>query len=130
MQLLLHQQQQQFEACQLSLIEKLTKQFSTQNLGSSNSEKTESIGSSTVEFNFEPSTGISKDPGGDILTYTGKVNRECERSKIRSLTDDQFKCLIFVCGLKSSVDSDIRTRILAEIERKPDMTLQEVTVEC
>ncbi|VDQ08178.1 unnamed protein product, partial [Trichobilharzia regenti] len=59
MQLPLHQQQQQFEACQLSLTGKLTKQFSIQNLGSSNSEKTESIGSSIVEFNFEPSTGVT-----------------------------------------------------------------------
>ena len=43
----------------------------------------------------------------DWVTYDGIVNRECENSKLRQMTDDQFKCLIFICGLQSDQDADI-----------------------
>ncbi|CAH8672200.1 unnamed protein product [Schistosoma rodhaini] len=46
------------------------------------------------------------------------------------MTEDQFKCLVFVCSLQSSEDADIRTRILSKIEQCPNITLQEVTTEC
>ncbi|CAH8517924.1 unnamed protein product [Dicrocoelium dendriticum] len=46
------------------------------------------------------------------------------------MTEDQFKCLIFICGLQSHSDSDIRTRLLSKIELSPDITLQQITHEC
>nr|CAX83705.1 Gag-Pol polyprotein [Schistosoma japonicum] len=73
---------------------------------------------------------ISKSPSDDYLTYAGKVNRECERFKLNEITADQFKCLIFICGLKNPEDVDVRTRILARIEQEPSITLQMVTTEC
>ncbi|CAH8598040.1 unnamed protein product [Schistosoma haematobium] len=73
---------------------------------------------------------ITKSPEDDYLTYAGKVNRECERFKINEITADQFKCLIFICGLKNEEDADVRTRMLARIEQEPNMTLQMVTTEC
>ncbi|CAI2724010.1 unnamed protein product [Schistosoma spindalis] len=73
---------------------------------------------------------ISKSPDDDYLTYAGKVNRECELFKINEITADQFKCLIFICGLKNAEDADVRTRMLARIEQEPNMTLQMVTTEC
>ncbi|RTG87283.1 uncharacterized protein DC041_0000570, partial [Schistosoma bovis] len=60
---------------------------------------------------------ITKSPEDDYLTYAWKVNRECERFKINDITADQFKCLIFICGLKNAEDSDVRTRMLARIEQ-------------
>ncbi|CAH8540722.1 unnamed protein product, partial [Schistosoma mattheei] len=73
---------------------------------------------------------ITKSPEDDYLTYAGKVNRQCERFKINEITADQFKCLIFICGLKNEEDADVRTRMLARIEQEPNMTLQMVTTEC
>ncbi|CAH8603980.1 unnamed protein product [Schistosoma rodhaini] len=73
---------------------------------------------------------ISKSLSDDYLTYAGHVNKECERFRINEITADQFKCLIFICGLKNPEDMDIRTRILSRIEQEPNMTLQMVTTEC
>ncbi|CAH8676807.1 unnamed protein product [Schistosoma haematobium] len=73
---------------------------------------------------------ITKSPEDDYLTYAGKVNRQCERFKINEITADQFKCLIFICGLKNEEDADVRTRMLVRIEQEPNMTLQMVTTEC
>ena len=66
----------------------------------------------------------------DFVTYAGLVNRECERFKLKELTENQFKCLIFVCELQSSKDSDIRKRILAKIESDPEISLQSLAEEC
>lgn len=66
----------------------------------------------------------------DIVTYTGIVNKECENFKLSTLTEDQFKCLIFVCGLQSPEDADIRLRLLHKIETNTDITLQNLADEC
>ncbi|RTG83726.1 uncharacterized protein DC041_0011215, partial [Schistosoma bovis] len=66
----------------------------------------------------------------NYLTYAGKVNRECERFKINEITADQFKYLIFICGLKNPEDSEICIRILTLIEQEPSMTSQMVTTDC
>ena len=72
---------------------------------------------------------ITKSDSTDFSRYAGIVNRECDQFKITSITDAQFKCLIFVCRLRSAEDADIRTRILSKIEQNPDVTLQQVAVE-
>ena len=48
----------------------------------------------------------------DFLTHIGIVNRECESFNLKSLTDDQFKSLVFICSLQSPQFADIRTRLL------------------
>nr|CAH8866294.1 unnamed protein product [Trichobilharzia regenti] len=73
---------------------------------------------------------LTKMPSDDYVTYAGKVNKECERFKPHEMTSDQFKCLIFICGLKNPEDTDIRTRLLSLVEQDPKMTLQMVTAEC
>ncbi|VDL89700.1 unnamed protein product [Schistocephalus solidus] len=40
------------------------------------------------------------------------------------MTEDQFKCLIFVCALKSPCDAEIRNHMLSIIEQNPDSTLR------
>lgn len=63
-------------------------------------------------------TTVSKllDPSNDYVTYAGLVNKECEKFQSKTLTDDQFTCLIFVCGLQSTTNAAIRTRIWAKID--------------
>ncbi|BHF61010.1 hypothetical protein SprV_0100398000 [Sparganum proliferum] len=66
----------------------------------------------------------------DSITYAGIVNRECGRFQLGSLTEDQFKCLIFICGLQSPTDADIRTRLLSKVHQNNSVTLQELAAEC
>ena len=73
---------------------------------------------------------LVKNPADDFVKFAGLVNRECEKFKLKTMTDDQFKCLIFVCGLQSSGDTDIRTRLLNKIEQEPDINLRVLTTEC
>ena len=51
--------------------------------------------------------------GEDYSTFTGIVNRGCERFKLKELTPNMFKCLIFVLGLTASGDCEIIIRILS-----------------
>ena len=73
---------------------------------------------------------IKKRPSEDFVTYASTVNRECEQFNLKDITSDQFKCLIFVCGLSSIEDAEIRTKLLSKIEVQPDITLQALTEEC
>lgn len=72
---------------------------------------------------------IQKKSSDDYVTYAGIVNKQCERFKLGDLTNDQFKCLIFVCGLSSNTETDIRTRLLSKIETDPEVTLKSLTTE-
>ena len=58
-----------------------------------------------------------------FVTYAGNVNRMCERFMLHDLLIDRFKCLVFVQGLTSSKDTDIRYRILTKLEQVSEVTL-------
>ena len=73
---------------------------------------------------------IVKRESDDFVTYAGLVNRECDRFQLGSLTADQFRCLIFLCGLKSPNDADLRMRLLALIDQDPTIKLQQIVDEC
>ncbi|BHF65205.1 hypothetical protein SprV_0200821500 [Sparganum proliferum] len=73
---------------------------------------------------------LCKRDSDDFITYAGIVNRECGRFQLGSLTEDQFKCLIFICGLQSPTDADIRTRLLSKVHQNNSVTLQELAAEC
>lgn len=49
-------------------------------------------------------------------TYYGIVNKKCEKSKVKDLTEYQLKCLIFALGLNSHTNDEIRIRMLAKLE--------------
>ncbi|XP_055632916.1 uncharacterized protein K02A2.6-like [Toxorhynchites rutilus septentrionalis] len=59
---------------------------------------------------------IEKNEADDFVTYAGIVNRQCEDLELQKLTVDQFKSLVFICGFKSSKDTDVRTRLLSKLE--------------
>ena len=65
----------------------------------------------------------------NFLTHIGIVNRECERFKLKSLTDDQFKSLVFIYSLQSSKFADIRTRLSNRLEQDPSLTLNAIAEE-
>lgn len=73
---------------------------------------------------------LEKNINQDILTYAGLVNKYCEDFKLSATTVDQFKCLIFVCGLTQPTDADIRTRLLSKIENEPTATVADLVSEC
>ena len=45
-------------------------------------------------------------------------------------TEGQFKCLIFVLGLKLPWDKEIQGKTLAKLKQEPDITLQSMSEEC
>ncbi|KER31390.1 hypothetical protein T265_02308 [Opisthorchis viverrini] len=81
------------------------------------------FGDQTSMFNIRyQCLKLAKKDDDDFITFAGVVNRECERFKLSSMTENQFKCLIFLSGLQSSHDADIRTRLLNRIEQDAEMT--------
>ncbi|XP_062714013.1 uncharacterized protein K02A2.6-like [Aedes albopictus] len=69
----------------------------------------------------------------DFVTYANFVNKACEEFNVNTITPDQFKCLIFVAGLRSEKQKDIRTRLLAKMETDSaadPMTLKKLLLEC
>jgi len=54
------------------------------------------------------------------FAYAAQVNKKCEDFQISQITVDQFKCLIFVYGMRSPTDADIRTKLLNLIDSKPN----------
>ncbi|BHF64763.1 hypothetical protein SprV_0200777000 [Sparganum proliferum] len=69
---------------------------------------------------------LCKRNSDDFITYAGIANRECGRFQLGSLTKDQFKCLIFICGRQSSKDADV----LSKVQQNNSTTLQELAAEC
>lgn len=75
---------------------------------------------------------ISKSNSDDFVTYAGIINKHCEDFELNKLTADQFKSLMFICGLRSSTDADIRTRLLSMIKVNSEgaCTLEALITEC
>ncbi|XP_055527169.1 uncharacterized protein K02A2.6-like [Wyeomyia smithii] len=59
---------------------------------------------------------LVKSEAEDIISYGGKVNRACEDFDFNNVKIDQFKCLVFVCGMKAHCYADIRAKLLSRIE--------------
>ena len=73
---------------------------------------------------------IAKSQSDDYVPYAGRVNHECERFHLQRLTEDQFKCLIFIAGLHSPDDSEICSQLLVKLETDEKVTVQGLTAEC
>ncbi|XP_055605166.1 uncharacterized protein K02A2.6-like [Uranotaenia lowii] len=54
----------------------------------------------------------------------------CVDLKLSALTEEQFKCLIFVAGLKSPKDADIRMRLITQLNESSDITLAKIIEDC
>lgn len=63
--------------------------------------------------------------------YTGTINRMWESFKLKELTPDMFKCLIFIQDFTASKDTEIQSWILYKLEQvNQDLTLQSVAEKC
>ena len=51
----------------------------------------------------------------DYTTFNSTVNRYCEMFQVNKITPDMFKCLIFIQGLTSPSEKEVRTRLLKKI---------------
>ena len=50
--------------------------------------------------------------GEDFAAYGARVNQATGDFKLKELTDEQFKVLIFILGLQDNTEKSIRTRLL------------------
>ncbi|XP_055590830.1 uncharacterized protein K02A2.6-like [Uranotaenia lowii] len=73
---------------------------------------------------------IAKKSTEDYITFSCRVNKSCVDFELGKLTEEQFKCLLFVCGLKTECDAEVRTRLLAKIEDRSDVTLEQLSEDC
>lgn len=73
---------------------------------------------------------MSKQATEDYVTFACRINKACVEFELRKLSEEQFKCLSFVCGLKAEEDAEVRTRLLSKIEDKKDVTLEQLSEDC
>lgn len=57
----------------------------------------------------------SRPEGINLATHAANINRLCEEFQLKKLSDDQFKCLIFIGSLQSHKDKEIRARLLSKV---------------
>lgn len=59
-------------------------------------------------------------------------NSRAESTKLplKRLTEETFKCLLFVCGLKDEQDAEVRVGLLCRLEDRDDTTLPQLTETC
>ena len=62
--------------------------------------------------------------------FAATVNKHCNNFKLEDLTADDFKCLIFVQGLVSARDAEIRHRVLTKLENEQGLTLKKLAEDC
>ncbi|VDM38638.1 unnamed protein product [Toxocara canis] len=67
--------------------------------------------------------------GESLSDYTGMVNRRHEMAEFNAITPEQMKCLVWICGLHTPDDADIRTRALRKMEDNPQTTLKELSLD-
>ena len=87
-------------------------------------------------YSFRPNSDPQSHPESSsqifgTVSYSSTDSSTINANGVKfSPSHEQFKCLIFACGLKSASDRDVCTNILSKIEQNPDNTLQQVTEEC
>lgn len=65
----------------------------------------------------------------DFVTYAYRVNKMVIEAEMAGLSEEQMKCLFFVCGLKSDTHADIRIRLLSRLEEREEICLNEISEE-
>ncbi|XP_055714735.1 uncharacterized protein K02A2.6-like [Phlebotomus papatasi] len=58
----------------------------------------------------------TKRDSDDYVTYAALVNDRCEKFITGTLSNDAFKALIYLVGLRSEKESSLRTRLLNQLE--------------
>ena len=63
---------------------------------------------------------------GTYDDYTGLVNQRHEVSEMSTITADQMKCLVWICGLKGGQHDTVRQLALQYVEEHPDKQLRDL----
>ena len=66
----------------------------------------------------------------DDTTFASTVNRYCEKFQLNEITPDMFKCWIFIQGLTSLSEKEVRIRLFTKLEQDQKITLQSLAEEC
>lgn len=71
------------------------------------------------DFDFVEAVSISfkfliltNRPDEDRVDYVTRINEKFERSDFKAISNDYFKCLLFLCNLRDSCHANVRKRIL------------------
>ncbi|KHJ41337.1 hypothetical protein D918_08567 [Trichuris suis] len=73
---------------------------------------------------------LQKRESDDFVTYAGIVNRACEDFQFGTLTTDQSKCPIFICGLRAPHDAELRLQLPNKMESDTGISIKKLTEEC
>ncbi|XP_053685864.1 uncharacterized protein LOC128735403 [Sabethes cyaneus] len=68
---------------------------------------------STVKKRYSTLT-VSKAATEDYVPFACRVNKMCVEFELSKLSEQHFKYLMFVCGMKSECDAEVRTRLLRQ----------------
>lgn len=73
---------------------------------------------------------LSKQDDMSNLSYMGIINKSCEDIEFNLLSIDQLKCLLYVAGMKSSSDMELRTKLISKLESEhSSITLERLSDE-
>lgn len=73
---------------------------------------------------------MTKDDSMNNLTFMGMINRACEDIEFNNLSIDQLKCLLYVAGMPSPRDMEIRPKLLAKLDSQHStITLEQLSDE-
>ncbi|VDL83424.1 unnamed protein product [Nippostrongylus brasiliensis] len=77
---------------------------------------------------------MEKNDSEDYSTYMGRVNEMCEKARIHELDSDGIKCLLWIFGLKSQKEAEVKQRLIAVLDREYQegrkVSLQQLHKEC
>lgn len=63
---------------------------------------------------------LAKKETEDFNAYTARINKACEEFRLKTMSADEFKCLIFILGLKGPKEADIRARLHNKLDTTDD----------
>lgn len=73
---------------------------------------------------------VVKSASEDFKTYATRVNQLHERGRIKEMSDDQSKCMLFVAGLQEVTYKELRKKLIRQLETNDKATLQDLLTEC
>ncbi|VDL96764.1 unnamed protein product [Schistocephalus solidus] len=73
---------------------------------------------------------LEKQSHEDYFDLAGRLNDACHQADLEQATSQQIKALLFLKLLTLPEEADVRTRLLAQLDQKAEMTVQQLAEEC
>ena len=61
---------------------------------------------------------VVKNSAEDYFTYAGRINTLVQKIEYQKMTEDDFKCLLFIIGLNSHGENEVREKLLSVVEKR------------